>query len=129
MHVSLSLSLSLSLSHTYTHTHTHTHTHSCSHSLPPPLSSWFNCALNLMYFSLVGLFSSRLVIAFALMMTCVSLVFSVYLLYILVYVMNKICLICMPVHFINLLTFILFTVKWRTTDSAASQRDSSKKTQ
>ena len=71
--------------------------------------------------SLVGLSSSKLVVGLSLLMTLVSVVSSAYLLYILVYVMNKICLVCMPVHIINLLTFILFTIKWRTVGGSAGE--------
>ena len=69
-----------------------------------------------------------MVVALSLVMTFVSLLSSAYLLYILVYVMNKICLVCMPIHIINLFTFILFTLKWRTVgrDEASS---GTKKTQ
>ena len=45
-------------------------------------------------------------------MSIVSCASSVYLVYILFYVLEMICLVCMPVHFINLALFILFTIKW-----------------
>ena len=83
--------------------------------IEPPLT------IILLVIPLVGLFSSKLVVGFSLLMTFVSVVSSAYLVYILVYVMNKICLVCMPIHIINLLTFILFTVKWRTVGSSAGE--------
>jgi uncharacterized membrane protein len=75
----------------------------------------------LLLIPLAGLFSSKLVIGLSLLMTFTSVVSSAYLVYILVYVMNKICLVCMPIHIINLLTFILFTIKWRTVGSSAGE--------
>ena len=83
--------------------------------IEPPLT------IILLVIPLVGLFSSKLVVGFSLLMTFVSVVSSAYLVYILVYVMNKICLVCMPIHIINLLTFILFTVKWRTVGSSTGE--------
>ena len=74
----------------------------------------------------VGFYSSKLIIALCLVMTFGSLIFSAYLLYILVYVINKICLVCMSVHIVNLLTFILFTIKWRTVGEGVPHEDKKK---
>jgi len=47
-----------------------------------------------------------------------SSVVSAYLMYILTYVINTVCLVCLPVHFINLLLLIFYIVKWRRLASA-----------
>ena len=55
---------------------------------------------------------------FAVLVCFVSCLSSAYLLYVLMYVLEKICLVCLPVHFISLLLFILFSVKARTMPEA-----------
>lgn len=47
----------------------------------------------------------------------VSTVTSAYLMYILVYVLETICLVCVPVHVINVLLLLLYTLKWRTVNA------------
>ena len=55
------------------------------------------------------------------LMSVVSCASSLYLVYILFYVLEMICLVCMPVHFINLALFILFTMKWNYTPSSSTR--------
>jgi len=58
----------------------------------------------------------------ALLATAFACVTSVYLVYILFYVLEKICLVCMPVHFINLILFVLFTIKWNSIEGSENPR-------
>ncbi len=57
---------------------------------------------------------SRLVIQLSVFLSLLACVMSVYLVYILVFVLQKICLVCMGVHLVNVLLSLLFTLKWRT---------------
>ncbi len=67
---------------------------------PPPLS--------------IPAFSSSLYLTTAATVVClVSSVVSAYLMYILTYVISTVCLVCLPVHFINLLLLILYIIKWQ----------------
>lgn len=54
------------------------------------------------------------------MITSFACLTSVYLVYILFYILEMICLVCMPVHFINLALFILFTIKWSSPPGKAT---------
>ena len=72
--------------------------------------------------SLSALSSSGLFLYLAIFFSFVSTVFSAYLIYVLVYILKTICLVCLPVHFINLLLFILYTFKWRTVKSRSTKR-------
>lgn len=58
--------------------------------------------------------SSGFCLQLALLLSFLSTITSAYLIYILVYVLKTICLVCLPVHFLNVLLFILYTIKWRT---------------
>ena len=64
------------------------------------------------------------------MLVCfVSCLSSAYLLYVLMYVLEKICLVCIQVHIISLLLFIFFTVKARTIPTAEVVKPAAKKKQ
>jgi uncharacterized membrane protein len=78
-----------------------------------------------MPFPSLALSSSPLFLYTALFSGLVSTVISAYLMYLLVYVLETICLVCVPVHIINVLLLILFTLKWRTV--TGNQQSTTKK--
>ncbi len=74
---------------------------------------------------MTALSSSKMLLYLALLLGFASTVTSAYLIYVLVFILRTICLVCLPVHLVNILIFLLFTLKWRTVD--ASQTSSKKK--
>ncbi len=78
-----------------------------------------------------GFIPSRTITFLAILITSFACLTSVYLVYILFYILEMICLVCMPVHFINLALFILFTIKWssppgKATSSAGTNSNTKK---
>ena len=74
-----------------------------------------------------ALSSSWLFLYTALLAGLVSTVISAYLMYVLVYVLNTICLVCVPVHVINVLLLVLYTLKWRTLNGKMLSKAGKKK--
>lgn len=65
--------------------------------------------------------SSTLLTTVAMFGSLVASIMSIYLMYVLAYVLETVCLVCIPVHFINLIVFILYTTKWSRMVQAANK--------
>lgn len=84
-----------------------------------------NSYMGLIFFPVLlvlSLSSSSLLLQVAISLSLVSTVISAYLIYVLVYVLETICLVCLPVHFINILLLLLFTLKGRSMASTTSSK-------
>lgn len=81
---------------------------------------------NYVSFHCIALSTSLEMLQVALFITLVSTIISAYLLYVLVFVLEIICIVCLPVHLINVFLFVLFTLKWRTVTLAQSRERKTK---